>query len=49
MFLRWFRSFNISHASEGKQRKVAKKWTGEDLLIEMTPFRFEDRERKKSL
>ena len=48
-YFRWFRSFNITHASEAKQRKVAKEWTGEDIVVEMTPFRFDDDKKQSTI
>ena len=31
---------NIEVASQGKQRKIAKSWSGDDILVENCPFKF---------
>ena len=43
---RWLKTFNIKCASNGKQRIVAKEWSGDDLIVENGPFRFEKKESK---
>ena len=40
------KSFNIKVASQAKQRKVAKAWTGDDIQVEDAPFRFQLRDKK---
>ena len=37
---RWFKSFNISIASERQQRKLAKEMVGEKLVAERGAFSF---------
>lgn len=43
---RWLHSFNVSMASHQKQRAIAKKWCGDDFVVEDTPFFFEVKEEK---
>lgn len=37
---RWFKSCNVQLASEGRIRKVAKLWRGDDYIVEDAPFLF---------
>ncbi len=37
---RWFKSFNVSIASERQQRKIAKEIVGENLIAERGAFSF---------
>jgi len=43
---RWMKSWNISLASHAKQRNVAKRWHGEDYVVEDTPFFFPIKDTK---
>ena len=38
--LRWLKTFNVSMASERKQRKLAKEVLGENLTVEKVAFTF---------
>ena len=41
LLLRWLRTFNMKTASLNKQRKVAKTWSVEDLIVENAPFQMD--------
>lgn len=43
---RWLNSFKISSASIHKQRDVAKRWCGENFLVEEAPFKFPLKDKK---
>ena len=43
---RWLHTFNIKAASESKQRKVAKAWSGDNLIVEDAPFTFPVKDKK---
>lgn len=40
------KSFNINIASQGKQRKLAKAWTGDDIETHSVPFRFQRKDKR---
>ena len=35
---KWLRTFNATIASHARQQKVADEWSGDDLIVEVTPF-----------
>ena len=42
------RSIKVSTASQGKQRRIASEWSGDDFSVENAPFLFEDKTTKGS-
>ena len=43
----WLRTFNIKSASLNKQRRVAKIWSLEDLIVENAPFQVDVRGKRE--
>ena len=43
---RWLKSMNITLASQSKQRNVAKRWHGDDYVVEEAPFFFPIKDTK---
>ena len=43
---RWFKMFNISMASNTKQRVVAKQWHGDSFTVEEAPFTFPVKDKR---
>ena len=39
---RWLKTFNVKTDAQNKQRKVAKEWSGDDVIVEEAPFTFGD-------
>uniref|UniRef100_A0A7M5V9V7 Uncharacterized protein n=1 Tax=Clytia hemisphaerica TaxID=252671 RepID=A0A7M5V9V7_9CNID len=43
---RWMLTFNISMASNHKQRAISKEWCGENFCVEKAPFLFDVKDKK---
>jgi len=47
--LRWFKSLNVSIASERQQRKLAKELVGSNITAERAPFTFSSEKNKEEI
>ena len=46
ILLRWMGTFNVSMASNHKQRAVSKEWCGSNFCVEEAPFLFNHKDKK---
>ena len=45
-YSRWLKTFKVQTASQCKQRKTARNWSGDDIMVEEAPFTFPVKDKK---